>query len=135
MGFDLSTIPPYARIEGVCKDASEAFNKAKTDTEIQETGSQHQRCLERGYDAYKHELDKKQETVDLAVLGATVGVVVVVLIMIAKRWDQISATIRQLRIDLQAARQMREEDKQKDKADFATQVQERLHELQKEREG
>ncbi|MNT82316.1 hypothetical protein D3C72_2220300 [compost metagenome] len=72
--------------------------------------------------------------IDLAVLGGTTLVAVVVSVMIAKQWDRISATAKQFRIDFEAARMMRAKDKQRDEADFAKKVQERLNELEKQRE-
>lgn len=127
--------PPYKSIEGHCKDLGEAFNNAKTDREIQDTGNAHKKCLEIGYQTYNSALAKTQEKIDLAVLGGTALVVLVVLILVAKQWDRISATFRHFRIDFEAAKMMREKDKERDKADFAQRVQERLSELEKQREG
>lgn len=57
-----------------------------------------------------------------------------VVVLLAKRWDRIAATTRQFRIDLQAARMMWAKEKERDKADVAQKVQERLTELEKQRE-
>lgn len=135
LGINAEYDPPYKNIEIICGPSGEAYNRAKTDEEIQQTGKAHQRCLQRGYDSYNSELAKQQEYIDLAVLGGNAFVALVILVVIAKQWDRISAKVRQYRIDFEAARAFRAKDKERAKADFARKVQERLNELERQREG
>ncbi|AUX79151.1 hypothetical protein NXT3_PB00500 (plasmid) [Sinorhizobium fredii] len=51
-------------------------------------------------------------------MGGFVLVAAVVLVLIAKQWRRISATLRQLRNDFEAAGLMRAKDNGRDKADL-----------------
>ncbi len=135
LGINAKYDPPYTLIEGRCRSFAEALNNPKSDEEFSKAATAHQKCLEMGYETYNSELAKTQNKIDLVVMGGFVLVAVVVLVIIAQQWGRITATFRQFHIDFEASKIMRAKDRERDKADFAQKVQERLNDLEKQREG
>lgn len=134
LGITAEYDPPRNIHEGFCKPEGDAFNNATTHDEKSKTSKHLQECINLGFYQYDMERAKAQDKIDLAVMGGSALAALVVLVLVAMQWGRISARFRQARIDHAAASQLRAKDKQKDKADFARQVQERLTELEKQRE-